>query len=93
MENIEQNEERRIDSQNPKLQIVKTKNQIDYFMNSYTVYKKGETVVMEVIFTTESGNNSRFFELTKEEYDSDNFRAIANAIKKNPEQYSSRELF
>lgn len=92
MENIEQGEERRIESQNSKLQIVKSKNQIDYFMNSYAVYKKGETVVIEVIFTTENENNSRFFELTKEEFDSDNFRAIANAIKKNPEQFSNREL-
>ena len=90
MENAEQNglDEKKIESQNPKLQIVKNKNQIDFFMGNYAVYKKSGSVVMEVI----NGAESHYYELTKEEFEQDEFRALANAIRKNPEQYSSREL-
>ena len=69
MENTAENvfEEKEITSQNPKLQIVKSKNQIDFFMRNYAVYKKSGVVVMEVIFSTPSGDASRYYELTKEE--------------------------
>ena len=91
MENKEQNEieEKNINSQNPKLQIVRSKNQIDFFMNNYAVYKKSGSVVMEVVF---SDGSSHYYELTKEEFEQDEFRAMANAIRKDPQQFSSREL-
>ena len=90
MENAEQNEleEKKIESQNPKLQIVKSKNQIDFFMGNYAVYKKSGVIVMEVI----DGGKSRYYELTEEEFEADEFRALANTIRKNPEQFSTREL-
>ncbi len=90
MENAEQNrlDEQNIESQNPKLQIVESKNQIDFFMGNYAVYKKSGSVVMEII----DGGVSRFYELTKEEFEQDEFRALANTIRKNPQQFSSREL-
>lgn len=78
--------------QNPKLQIVKEKNQIDFFMNNYAVYKKSGIVVMKVAFQTEKGLDNQFYELTQEEYDSDEFRSIANNIRKNPQLYESRHL-
>lgn len=78
--------------QNPKLQIVKEKNQIDFFMNNYAVYKKSGIVVMKVVFQTEKGLDNQFYELTQEEYDSDEFRSIANNIRKNPQLYESRHL-
>ena len=94
MENIEQNEleEKKIDSQNPKLQVVKSKNQIDFFMRNYTVYKKSGVVVMEVIFQTANGDESHYYELTKEEIEDDEFRAVANAIRKEPQKFADREL-
>ena len=94
MENAEQNEleEKKIESQNPKLQIVKNKNQIDFFMHNYAVYKKSGVYVMEVIFKTANGEESHYYELTHEEFEADEFRALANAIRKDPQQYSSREL-
>lgn len=92
MGELNQTEEQQNNSQNPKMKVVVTKNQIDFFMNNYAVYKKSGVVVMEVVFQTPSGGASRFYELTQEEFDSDDFRAIANAIRKNPEQYSQREL-
>lgn len=94
MENTEQNEfeEKKIDSQNPKLQIVKNKNQVDFFMNNYAVYKKSGAYVMEVIFTTDKGDESHYYELTHEEFEADEFRALANDIRKNPQKYSGREL-
>ncbi len=94
MENIEQNEleEKKIDSQNPKLQVVKSKNQIDFFMRNYAVYKKSGVVVMEVIFQTANGDESHYYELTKEEIEDDEFRAIANAIRKEPQKFADREL-
>ena len=94
MENIEQNEleEKKIDSQNPKLQVVKSKNQIDFFMRNYTVYKKSGVVVMEVIFQTANGDESHYYELTKEEIEDDEFRAVANAIRKEPQKFAEREL-
>lgn len=79
-------------SQNPKMSVVMTKNQIDFFMNNYAVYKKSGIVVMEVVFQNSDGYASRFFELTKEEFDADDYRSIANSIRKNPEQYSQREI-
>ena len=90
MENAEQNglDEKKVESQNPKLQIVKSKNQIDFFMGNYAVYKKSGVIVMEVV----NNGASHYYELTKEEFEQDEFRALANAIRKNPEQYSSREL-
>lgn len=78
--------------QNSKLQIVKEKNQIDFFMNNYAVYKKGGIVVMKVVSQTEKGPDNQFYELTQEEYDSDEFRSIANNIRKNPQNYESRRL-
>ncbi|MBO7433331.1 MAG: hypothetical protein J6U13_06205 [Salinivirgaceae bacterium] len=94
MENIEQNEleEKKIDSQNPKLQVVKSKNQIDFFMHNYAVYKKSGVVVMEVIFQTPNGDESHYYELTKEEIEEDEFRAVANAIRKEPQKFADREL-
>lgn len=94
MKNTEQNEieEKKIDSQNPKLQIVKSRNQIDFFLQNYAVYKKSGLVVMEVMFNAPGGVESHYYELTKEEVEDDEFRALANAIRKNPEQYSGREL-
>ena len=78
MENIEQNEleEKKIDSQNPKLQVVKSKNQIDFFMRNYAV----------------NGDESHYYELTKEEIEDDEFRAVANAIRKEPQKFADREL-
>lgn len=94
MENIEQNEleEKKIVSQNPKLQVVKSKNQIDFFMRNYAVYKKNGVVVMEVIFQTANGDESHYYELTKEEIEDDEFRAVANAIRKEPQKFADREL-
>ena len=94
MENKEQNalEEKEINSQNPKLQVVKSKNQIDYFMRNYAVYKKSGVVVMEVIFQTPAGDQSHYYELTKEEIEEDDFRSIANAIRKEPQKFADREL-
>ena len=84
-----ESEEKQINSQNPKLQIVRSKNQIDFFMHNYAVYKKSGQVVMEVVF---NDGASHYYELTKEEFEQDEFRALANAIRKDPQQYSSREL-
>ena len=95
MENKElqnESEEKQINSQNPKLQIVRSKNQIDFFMNNYAVYKKSGSIVMEVVFNTPAGVESHYYELTQEEFEQDEFRALANAIRKNPQQFSSREL-
>ena len=94
MENIEQNEleEKKIDSQNPKLQVVKSKNQIGFFMRNYAVYKKSGVVVMEVIFQTANGDEPHYYELTKEEIEDDEFRAVANAIRKEPQKFADREL-
>ncbi len=80
--------------QNPKLAIVRTKNQIDYFMQNYAVYRKSGIVIMEVIFKTGNDNESysRYFELTPAEYDEDNFRELANQIRENPSQFADREL-
>ena len=66
MKNTEQNEieEKKIDSQNPKLQIVKSKNQIDFFMQNYAVYKKSGLVVIEVMFNAQGGVQSHYYELT-----------------------------
>lgn len=91
MDELNQTETPR-NSQNPKMAVVMTKNQIDFFMNNYAVYKKSGIVVMEVVFQTTSGYASRFFELTQDEFDADDFRSIANSIRKNPEQYSQREI-
>ncbi len=79
-------------AKNPKMAVVTPKNQIDFFMNSYAVYKKSGVVVIEVFFQTPKGNVARFFELTAEEIEADEFRTLANAIRKNPDQYSQREL-
>ena len=94
MENKEQNalEEKEINSQNPKLQVVKSKNQIDYFMRNYAVYKKSGVVVMEVIFQTPAGDQSRYYELTQQEFEEDEFRSVANAIRKDPQKFADREL-
>lgn len=94
MENNEQNEleEKEINSQNPKLQIVRSKNQIDFFMHNYAVYKKSGVVVMEVIFQTPKGDEAHYYELTKDEVDDDEFRSIANAIRKEPQKFADREL-
>ncbi len=89
--NAEQNEET-TNQQNPKLQVVKEKNQIDFFMNNYAVYKKSGVVVMKVFFQTDNGLDIQFYELTQEEYESDEFRSIANNIRKNPQLYESRHL-
>ena len=89
--NAEQNEET-TNQQNPKLQVVKEKNQIDFFMNNYDVYKKSGVVVMKVFFQTDNGLDIQFYELTQEEYESDEFRSIANNIRKNPQLYESRHL-
>ena len=91
MDELNQTETPR-NSQNPKMAVVVTKNQIDFFMHNYAVYKKSDVFVMEVIFKTANGEESRFFELTNEEFEADDFRALANAIRKNPEQFSNREL-
>ena len=61
-------------------------------MRNYAVYKKSGVVVMEVIFSTPSGDASRYYELTKEEFEEDEFRSLANEIRKNPQQFCSREL-
>lgn len=91
MDELNQSEAPR-NSQNPKMTVVMTKNQIDFFMHNYAVYKKSDVFVMEVIFKTANGEESRFFELTHEEFEADEFRSLANAIRKNPEQFSDREL-
>ena len=85
-------EEKKIESLNPKLQIVKSKNQIDFFMHNYAVYKKSGAYVMEVVFSTDKGEESHYYELTHEEFEADEFRALANAIRKDPQQFSNREL-
>lgn len=88
--NAEQNEGNNLE--NPKLLIVKDKNQIDFFMNNYAVYKKSGSVIMKVVFQTANGYENGFYELTKEEFDADDFRSLANDIRKNPQQYESRRL-
>ena len=92
MEGQNQAEGAQNQAQNPKMAVVAPKNQIDFFMNNYAVYKKSGVVVIEVFFQTPNGNTARFFELTKEEFETDEFRSLANAIRKNPDQYSQREI-
>ena len=92
MEGQNQAEGAQNQAQNPKMAVVAPKNQIDFFMNNYAVYKKSGVVVIEVFFQTADGVVARFFELTKEEFEADEFRALANNIRKNPDQYSQREI-
>jgi hypothetical protein len=92
MEGQNQTEVTNNQSENPKMAVVTPKNQIDFFMNNYAVYKKSGVVVIEVFFQTPDGSTARFFELTKEEFETDEFRSLANAIRKNPDQYSQREI-
>ena len=92
MEGQNQAEGAQNQAQNPKMAVVAPKNQIDFFMNNYAVYKKSGVVVIEVFFQTADSVVARFFELTKEEFEADEFRALANSIRKNPDQYSQREI-
>ncbi len=93
MEFIEQNGEQHIELQNPKLQIIKSKNQIDFFMHDYAVYKKNGTAIIEVAMQQASGEEShQYYELTQDELDADDFRSIANSIRKDPAQYSNRKI-
>jgi len=88
-----ENETSNINESNPKLAVVRTKNQIDFFMHDYAVYKKNGVVVMDVM--TPADNNEDFhsyYELTAEEFEADNYRVIADNIRANRQQYADREL-
>ena len=77
----------------PKLAVVRSKNQIDFFMHNYTVYKKSGVVVIDVMISDDKGEDLHsYYELTKEEFENDDFRTLADAIRKNPQQFADRRL-
>ncbi|MBR5958632.1 MAG: hypothetical protein IKZ99_09735 [Salinivirgaceae bacterium] len=88
-----ENEANGASASNPKLDVVRSKNQIDFFMHNYTVYKKSGVVVMDVMIPDDKGEDLHsYYELTKEEFESDDFRVLADTIRKNPQQFADRRL-
>ena len=88
-----ENEVNGANASNPKMNVVRSKNQIDFFMHNYTVYKKSGVVVIDVMEPAADGEDLHsFYELTKEEFESDDFRVLADAIRKNPQQYADRRI-
>ncbi len=78
---------------NPKLAVVRSKNQIDFFMHNYIVYKKNGIVVIDILTPTEDGEDAHsYYELTEEEFENDNFRALAETIRNNRQQFADRLL-
>ena len=88
-----ENEVNGANASNPKMDVVRSKNQIDFFMHNYTVYKKSGVVVIDVMISDDKGEDLHsYYELTKEEFENDDFRTLADAIRKNPQQFADRRL-